>query len=67
MDTKFPGFIAAGCHHAPLPPSHQEGLSLQGRVVEALYGYEECIEVEMGYDALRSGHEIQRYEEGVRC
>lgn len=56
MHSKFPCLITTGTHYPPLLSAHNYGQPFQRRVVDDLYGYEEGIEIEMGYDALGGIH-----------
>jgi hypothetical protein len=47
MYPEFASLIAAGGHYAPLITPYQHGFSLQGGVVDNLYGNEKRIEIKM--------------------
>ena len=54
VDAVFPGFVAAGSHHAPLVRhgADNQGLSLKCRIVPDFHGGVECIHIHMYYNLL---------------
>ena len=54
VDAESPGFIAASRHHSPTAvATYDQWLTPQGRVLQAFYGDEEGIKIQMKYGPVK--------------
>jgi hypothetical protein len=61
MNAEFARLIAARRHYTPFPPTHQNGLALQRRIVKAFDRNKKAVEIEMGDIALWLQHHLYNF------